>query len=107
MARFTPWVGDIREDEVYLDLFGMWKAKAAPQAVQDGRLADFTETQARAFYDTHGRLKDIDDYEDATQAWASRMLNDASRPAWLNRTSEPQRKKAPLLSEFIIKGKKR
>ena len=106
MARFTPWVGDIREDEVYLDLFGMWKAKAAPQAAQDGRLADFTETQTRAFYDTHGRLKDIDDYEDATQAWASRMLNDASRPAWLNRASGPQRGKPVLLSDFI-KGKKR
>jgi len=107
MARFTPWVGDIRNDEVYLDLFGMWKPLVAPQAVQDSRLADFTEAQARAFYDTHGRLKDIDDYEDATQAWASRVLDDASRPAWLNRKAAPQRKKPVLLSDFIIKGKKR
>ena len=73
----------------------------------DGRLADFTDEQARAFYDTHGRLKDIDDYEDATQAWASRVLDDASRPAWLNRKAAPQHKKPVLLSDFIIKGKKR
>ena len=103
----TPWIVNIRNDEVYLDLFGMWKPLAAPQAVTDGRLADFTDEQARAFYDTHGRIKDIDDYEDFTQAWASDVLNDASRPAWLNRKAEPQRKKAPLLSDFIIKGKKR
>ena len=103
----TPWISNIRNDEVYLDLFGMWKPLAAPQAVQDGRLADFTEAQARAFYDTHGRLKDIDDYEDFTQAWASGVLDDASRPAWLNRKATSQRKKAPLLSDFIIKGKKR
>ena len=106
MAKSESWVGDIREDEVYLDLFGMWKAKAASQAVRDGRLADFTESQARAFYDTHGRLKYIDDYEDATQGWAASVLNDASRPAWLNRASEPQRGKPVLLSDFI-KGKKR